>query len=70
MYSKLNCCINAPNDTFWAIAPERKRTNTEEAENKYSDYGGIRTHDLRNRSPVPLHCQRSYKDKWELIFGK
>ena len=44
--------MNIPYDAFWAIALERKWAHTEK-EQKISYLDGVRTHDLRNWSPLP-----------------
>ena len=43
------------------MGPHRERE-------KISDLGGVRTLDLRNRSP--LLYQLSYMTRWELVVGK
>ena len=62
--TNLTCCINIPNNTFWAIVLERKWAHTEKESKNLWTIG--RTHDIRKRSTLLYHL--SYKAKWELIL--
>ena len=63
----MKCCISIPSFSFQAVALEMKWDHTEK-EKKISNSVGIRTHDLRNRSPMHTNRATRPNGSWSLVI--